>query len=272
MRVAIDFGATNTDVVVHDSQLHYWTVPSEGRPDAARILAILAAGGLAIDDVGAIAVTGGDHGALPAQVAGRPVRRIGEMDAIGRGGLAMAGLTAAAVASAGSGTAIVAAALEGCRHITGTGVGGGTLLGLGRMLLGTADPGAIDTLARQGRHAGVNLTIGDVIGESIAGLPADTTAVNFGKLARAALSPSREDLAAGLVNMVGQVIAVVAISAARSQQLEQIVLIGHLADLPSVRETVAQVGQFYGAPMIFPEQPGYATVLGALLASERAGV
>jgi len=64
------------------------------------------------------------------------------------------------------------------------------------------------------------------------------------------------------------VIGVVAINAARSQSLEHIVVIGHLADLSSVRTTIAQVGEFYDAPITIPQGGGYATALGALLAAE----
>ena len=52
------------------------------------------------------------------------------MRAIGRGGLALAHLESALVTSAGSGTACVAATMAGSHHVTGTGVGGGTLVGL----------------------------------------------------------------------------------------------------------------------------------------------
>ena len=269
MRVAIDFGATNTDAVVRDASLRYWTIPSQGRPDEARVRAVLQAGTVDLEAVSSIAVTGGDQRTLPATIKGRPIIRVGEIDAIGQGGLALAGVEAAAIVSAGSGTAVVGATRERCWHITGTGVGGGTLLGLGRMLIGNADPGDLDRLAHAGRHAGVNLTIGDVIGGQIAGLPADTTAVNFGKMATSDEQPAPQDIAAGLVNMVGQVIGVVAISAARSRNLERIVVVGHLVDLDSVRATIAQVGEFYGAPIEFAPQPGYATVLGALLAGEK---
>ncbi len=269
MHVAIDFGATNTDAVVRDASLRYWTIPSQGRPDEARVRAVLQAGAIELEAVTSIAVTGGNQRALPPTIMGRPIIRVGEIDAIGQGGLAQAGLEAAAIVSAGSGTAIVGATRERCWHITGTGVGGGTLLGLGRMLIGNADPRDLDRLARAGRHAGVNLTIGDVIGGEIASLPADTTAVNFGKMAASGEQPSAEDIAAGLVNMVGQVIGVVAISAARSYNLEQIVVVGHVVDLDSVRATIAEVGDFYGAPIQFAPQPGYATVLGALLEAEK---
>jgi hypothetical protein len=60
----------------------------------------------------------------------------------------------------------------------------------------------------------------------------------------------------------------VAINAARSQSFATIVVIGHLADLASIRATIAQVGEFYGAPITLPVGGGYATALGALLAAE----
>jgi type II pantothenate kinase len=267
MEVAIDFGASNTDAVARggDGELRRWTVASQGRPSVELIRAVLAAADIAAAELTGLAVTGGDQSGLPEQLAGIAIQRIPEVQAIGRGGLAAAGLMAAAVVSAGSGTAVIAARPEGCQHISGTGVGGGTLLGLARLLIGTAEPQIIDALARAGNHAGVNLTIGDVVGEeAIGSLPADTTAVNFGKLARQALTPSRPDMAAAIVNLVGQVIAVVSINAARSQQFEDIIVIGHLVDLASVRTTIEQVGGFYGARIHVPAYCGYATALGAL--------
>jgi type II pantothenate kinase len=67
------------------------------------------------------------------------------------------------VVSAGSGTAIVAGRGDQYAHITGSAVGGGTLLGLARLLLGTADPQEIDGLALQGDPNGVDLSLADVI-------------------------------------------------------------------------------------------------------------
>lgn len=269
MSVAIDFGATNTDAVARiGDELRRWTVPSEGQPDEQRVRAVLAAGHVDLADVAWIAVTGGDRSALPIAIEGRPIRPISEVEAIGRGGLALAELDSAAIVSAGSGTAVVAASPLGYHHISGTGVGGGTLMGLGRLLVGTADAQALDALARAGTHTRVNLTIGEIVGGAIGTLPPDTTAVNFGRLARQALSPNRADLAAGLVNLVGQVIGVVAINAARSKGLDPIIVIGHVADLASVRATIMQVGEFYGASIVIPEGGGLATALGALLAAE----
>ena len=264
--VAVDFGVSNTDVVVGDATgTRHWRLPSEGQPDAARLRAVMAAGGVAPADVEWIAVTGGNRSAIPAALDERPVHRVEEVQAIGRGGLALSGLERAVVASAGSGTAMVVADAQGARHVTGTGVGGGTLVGLSRLLVGTVDPHEIDTLARAGTDTTHNLMIGEVLGQAIGSLPPETTAVNFGRVARHAVDASREDAAAALVNLVGQVIAVIAINAARAQQVEHAVIVGHLTDLPSIRRTFGLVANFYGASLVVPEDGGQATALGALL-------
>lgn len=263
---AVDFGASNTDVVIHDgATVRHWRVPSEGHPSDDRVRAVLAHGGVTPADVRWIAVTGGNRTTLSATLEGRPVHQVAEVQAIGRGGLALTGLERAAVASAGSGTAVVAAGPDEFRHISGTGVGGGTLVGLARLLVGTVDPREIDALAQAGSDTALNLTIGEILGQAIGSLPPETTAVNFGRVARHTVEASRQDTAAALVNMVGQVIAVIAINAARAQQLTDTVIVGHLTDLPSVRRTFELVGQYYHAAIRIPEGGGKATALGALL-------
>lgn len=263
---AIDFGASNTDVVVDDGDtLRRWNLPSQGQPDEARVREVLAAGALTPSDVAWIAVTGGNRERLPALIDQRPLYKIDEVRAIGRGGLALARVDRGLVTSAGSGTAVVSADPDGARHITGSGVGGGTLVGLGRMLLGITDPHELDRLARAGSPTGLNLTIREILGGAIGTLPPDTTAVNFGRVARHPVDATPADTAAALVNMVGQVIAIIAVNAARATQQEHIIIVGHLSDLQSVRETFALVGQFYGATLQVPEFGGYATATGALL-------
>jgi type II pantothenate kinase len=263
---AVDFGASNPDVVIHDgTSVRHWRLPTEGQPSDARVRAVLAHGGVAPADVAWIAVTGGNRTALSPSLDGRTLHHVPEVQAIGRGGLALAGLERAAVASAGSGTAVVAAGPDGARHVSGTGVGGGTLVGLARLLLGTVDPREIDALACAGTDTAHNLTIGEILGQAIGSLPPETTAVNFGRVARQAVHASREDTAAALVNMVGQVIAVIAINAARAEQLTDTVIVGHLTDLPSIRRTFQLVGQYYHAAIHIPEDGGQATALGALL-------
>lgn len=272
---AIDFGISNTDAIACVAgELRYWTRPTAGQPDPDLVRAILAKGGVELSSLRRLAVTGGRHRLLPDQIGDCAVVRVGEVEAIGRGGQALSELpkedsaAPVLVVSAGSGTAVVEARGDRYTHVTGTGVGGGTLLGLSRLLLRTTDPREIDALAQRGDPNGADLSLADVVSGPIGQLPADATAVNFGRLARHDLAVSREDLAAALVTLVGQVIGLIAINAARAQQVERIVVTGHLIDMPSVRDALKQVGDIYGARITLPPNAGYGTALGALLRSE----
>jgi type II pantothenate kinase len=266
-RAAIDFGISNTDVVVGMAGAErHWTLPSQGVPNAARVAEVLAAGAVTLDQIDELAVTGGRSRELPDRLGNTVVVAVGEMAAIGRGGqlAAAADATPLLVVSCGSGTAAVSARGQDYAHVSGTAVGGGTLLGLSRLLLGTVDPREIDSLAASGDRNGVDLALKDVVGAGIGLLHEDTTAVNFGRIGRDDFEPRREDIAAGLVTLVGQTIGLIAINAARAQQLERIVLIGRLLDLPTLRDAVLKVGDLYGTRLDVLPDPGYVTALGAL--------
>jgi len=269
---AIDFGISNIDAVACiDGYLRHWTQPAGGRPGAELAQSVLAAGRVDLASLQRLAVTGGRHRLLPGRIGDCAVVSVNEVQAIGRGGQALAepatqdSAPSILVVSAGSGTAVVAVESGECAHVTGAGVGGGTLLGLSRLLLHTVDPGEIDALAQQGDPNGADLSLADVTNGPIGQLPADATAVNFGRLARRALAVCREDLAAALVTLVGQVIGIVAINAAHARQIERVVVTGHLIDMNSVRRVLEEVSNIYGLPIILPPEAGHATALGALL-------
>jgi len=268
----IDFGISNIDVVtVVDGVINIWKQPAASDPTPALVADLLGACDVGLDSLDQLAVTGGRHRLLPDVIDGLPVVSVGELAAISRGGQAMAGLTRATletpllIVSAGSGTAMMAARGHDYQHVTGSGVGGGTMLGLARLLLGTVDPISIDRLALAGDANGVDLALSDVVMGPIGSLPPDTTAVNFGRLAHHDFTPGREDLAAAIVTLVGQVVGTLAINAARSQQIEQVVFTGHLTDMASMRANMERVGDFFGLPLTVLPDAGHATALGALL-------
>lgn len=272
LSAAIDFGISNTDIVAQvNGALRRWTEPYTGHPDPDQVRAILAKGEVDLTDLAILAVTGGRHRLLPAKIGNCVVQSVGELEAIGRGGQAMAALPdedalqPLLVVSAGSGTAMIKAQGRTYTHVTGTAVGGGTMLGLGRLLIGTIDPRAIDELAQAGNSNGVDLSLADVITGPIGTLPAEATAVNFGRLVRSPEPPTRADLAAGIVTLVGQTIALIAVNAARSLPTSQVVITGHLIDMVTMRRMVAAVGALYGQTFHMPVDAGFATALGALL-------
>ena len=273
LHAAIDFGISNTDVIARkDGVLTRWNEPYLGDPDAASVRAILAAGGVNLDDLTHLAVTGGRHRVLPDQIGQTQVVKVNEVQAIGRGGQAILGLTGAAreiplmVVSAGSGTALIKAQGDSFAHVSGTAVGGGTMLGLARLILGTGDPVEIGALAAAGDRNGADLSLADVITGPIGALPADATAVNFGRLGQRSFhgQVKREDLAAALVNLIAQTIGLITVNAAKAHDCQRIVMTGHMLDMAYFREILGLVGVYYATQMDMPDCPGCATALGAL--------
>jgi type II pantothenate kinase len=272
MHAAIDFGISNTDAVaLVNGELRRWTRIADGAPTHDRVRQILGHGSVELDELSSLAVTGGQHRTLPTILGGTAVHAVPEVTAIGRGGQALATsggddfATPLLVVSAGSGTAVISARGDTYAHVTGTGVGGGTLLGLGRLLLGTTDVAVIDTMAMRGDPNGADLALRDVVSGPIGSLPPDATAVNFGRLARLTTPPNPDDLAAALMTLVGQVIAITAINAARAERIERIVMMGHMTDMPSLRRVIDQVGEYYGMRVLLPANGGFGTAIGALM-------
>ncbi len=215
-----------------------------------------------------IGVTGGRYRDLPDEVDGFRIKKVDEMRALGLGGLALAQIDAALVVSAGTGAAMVSARPMGIEHVTGSAVGGGTLLGLSKLILKTDDVQEIDRLAMDGDASAVDIMLNEAVGGEVGRLPANANAVNLGKLDRDN-GFSRENLAAGLVRLVAQVISVIAINAADASGLEAIIMVGHLMDLQSIRKEVNLVGEFYQKTFIVPDNPGFGTVRGVLEALKR---
>lgn len=213
-----------------------------------------------------IIVTGGRSGDLPDSIADVPIQKIHEVDAIGRGGLALGELSEALVVSCGTGTAMIAARAGACAHVAGTAVGGGTLIGLGQLLLSETQPVEIDALARAGAHSKVDLLLSEALGGGFGQLSADAVASNFGKV-HAGSAPARADVAAGLVTMIAQTIALIAINAARAESLRDVVLVGRLASLPSIAAVLLQTSGLFGLTFQAPAQGGYANLTGALAAA-----
>ena len=82
---------------------------------------------------------------------GLPVTKVNEFDAIGIGGTSLAGKENALVVSLGTGTAIVSVTGDKITHVSGTGLGGGTLRGLSRHMLGVSSLETLEAMARARR-------------------------------------------------------------------------------------------------------------------------
>lgn len=269
-RIAVDIGMSNIDLVLEpcfdgqkQSGLQMFVLENRYEQAVDQVRQALAVMGDTLTPDSLIGVTGGHYRDLPEVLDGFRLHKVDEMCALGWGGLVAAQREAGLVVSAGTGTAMVAARGDLVSHVTGSAVGGGTLLGLSRLILGTSDVEEIDRLALSGDAAAVDIMLTEAVGGEVGRLPAYANAVNLGKLIGGG-DFRREDLAAGLVRLVAQVIAVIAINAADAAGMSDIIMIGHTMDLLSVQKEIALVGEFYQRVFIMPEDPGFATARGVL--------
>jgi type II pantothenate kinase len=262
--IAVDIGMTNIDLVVEmDSILERRMLANRRKTALGQLRQALRGVEEFVSPGMTIGVTGGRYRDLPKEVDGFQILKVDEMLALGRGGLAMTNLKSGLVVSAGTGVAMVSAAPDGIEHVTGSAVGGGTLLGLSKLILGTDDVSEIDDLAMAGDASAVDIMLTEAVGGQIGRLPSKANAVNLGKLDRQE-GFTQENLAAGLVRLVAQVIAVIAINASNASGLEDMILLGHLMDLKSIRKEIELVGEFYGRTFTVPDYPGFGTVMGVL--------
>ena len=223
--------------------------------------------GLSLPDIGKVMMTGVGASFIKRDLYDLPCERVPEFQSIGLGGLYLSGLPEAIVVSMGTGTALIHAKRDGNGALTdylgGTGVGGGTLVGLSRRLLNIDNITHIEQLCEGGDLSNVDLRVRDISREGqFTGLNDNLTASNFGKLSDLA---SKSDIALGIVNMVSETVAMMAIFAARNFGLKDIVLTGNLTTIAPVRRTFEGLCQPFGVNFIIPELSQYGTVIGAAL-------
>lgn len=220
---------------------------------------------ISLSDIDKVMVTGVGAAFLGDNIYGIETVHVNEFAANGKGGLYLSGIDEAVIVSMGTGTAYVYAngKTKEYVHLGGTGVGGGTLVGLADKLLGVHSVQNVASLALGGNLENIDLRISDITENDISPtLKNNTTASNFGKISDLA---SREDIALGLLNMVYETIAMMAIFSARTKGIRDIILIGNLAVLPQSKEIFDKLKNMFNVNIIIPENAAYGTVIGAAL-------
>ena len=223
----------------------------------------LSGNGLSLENVRRVALTGVGASYEEGGVFHLPTRRVDEFSASGTGALALSGRESALVVSMGTGTAFLWVERgKRVEHLCGSGIGGGTLGGLCRKLVGMERFGSIKKLAEQGDLGRVDLTIRDLTRNPAVTLDPTLTAANFGNLAEDA-TPA--DLAAGTVNLVLQAIGTMTVLACRCCDTKTVVLTGSMTTLPQAGENFRNFEKLYDIHYIIPESATFATAIGAAL-------
>ncbi len=264
--VGLDIGGSTTKIIgLASGQLISKELVKASDPLASAFGALgkfISQNNLELDAVERVMVTGVGASYLRGNLLGIPTFKTDEFMAIGLGGLYVSGLDEAVVVSVGTGTAIVRANGRGVEHLIGSGVGGGTMLGLSNRMINVRDFATFNQLAENGDLTHIDLTIGDIMREGFAGLPQETTASNFGRISDSA---THEDIALGIVNLVFQSVGTAAVLAARYSQLDQIVFTGNLTLMPAGKRVLATFSDLYNVKIVVPEIAEFATAIGAAL-------
>lgn len=215
-----------------------------------------------ISDIERLMITGVGASFPSGDLLGIHTIHVQEFLATGLGGLYLSSLKHAVVVSMGTGTAFVDATPDVVRHIIGSGIGGGTVLGLANRILNVRDFDLMIDLAASGSLQRIDLSIGDISCIEIPGLSMETTASNFGKLADDA---SRDDLALGIFNLVFQSIGTMAVLAARTTGLKDVVFTGQMTKVPQCKELFSAFSKLYPVNFHVPDLAEYATAIGAAI-------
>jgi type II pantothenate kinase len=267
MTVGLDIGGSTTKIVgVDDGAAPVCVTVRASDPITSAAGAVgkfLSIAGKRMADIDRLAVTGVGATFIGGDVLGIEVVSIDEFRAIGLGGLRLSGEKKALVVSVGTGTAFVRADGRDIRHVGGSAVGGGTILGLCSRLAGISDFDAIVEAAAGGKLENVDLALGDISRAAVGNLPADATASNFGKVSERA---SSEDLAAGVLNMVFQTVGMIAVMAARAEDCSCAVMVGRSTRMPLAKTVFDMLSKLYELRFVVPELAEYATAIGAALA------
>ncbi len=268
MTLGIDIGGSTTKIVgVREGKIIQPLVVEANDPVASASGAMgkfMAVNNLDFNNLDRIMVTGVGASFLGDSLLGLPIHKVDEFKALGHGGLFLSGLTKAIIVSMGTGTAYVKAHGKCIRHLGGTGVGGGTISGLSKIMVNLSSIDSIIEAAGKGRLDLVDLSVDDISQTEIGNLPGTITASNFGKLSDQA---SRDDLCKAILNMVFQVVGMMGIFAARTEKDQDIVLSGKLVDIDQARNTFAELEKLYNVRFHLPEYATYCTAIGAAISS-----
>lgn len=222
---------------------------------------------LSLDDIDKVMVTGVGSSFMSGPIYSLSCSPVPEFAAVGLGGLYLSGLDEAIIVSMGTGTALVHAKKTergtDINYLGGTGVGGGTLIGLTNKMIGVNTVESIEKICEDGDLDMVDLRVGDISNNtSYSEVNKHLTAANFGKLSDLA-TPA--DIALGIANMVAETVAMMAIFAARGKSVGDVVLIGNLTRMKPIQDAFSNLNSIFDVNFIIPERASFGTAIGAAL-------
>jgi len=182
-------------------------------------------------------------------------------------GIALGGFL---LTNVGTGTSIHYIGEERCSRIGGSGVGGGTIVGLSRLLTGARDYESIVAIASGGERGYADLKVSHIYEGVTPPINGDLTASNFGRVPApqdGKPTPIREaDALASVIGMVGETVATVSVHAAGQYGTTDVVYIGSsfYGNQP-LKDAVESYTRFRGGEPYFLAGGEFSGAVGAML-------
>lgn len=217
------------------------------------------------EDIECIIATGTGTSFLGGSIDNIKIFKVDEFIAIGYGGIILSKLKDAIITSIGTGTTIVHSDLNINERLGGTGLGGGTFVGLSNALLqNRLKDRDIKTflelidMAKKGDRFNVDLSIGDISKLSIGNMSKDITAANFAAINK---EFNEYDLVAGVSNMVLENISLI-VKAVNKNDLP-IVYIGTMVTDDFVKNRLKEIANYTKNCIYFVDNADFAIAIGA---------
>ncbi|MCO7127274.1 type II pantothenate kinase [Sporolactobacillus shoreicorticis] len=148
----------------------------------------------------------------------------------------------------------------------GTGVGGGTLIGLSGLLTGVYDYSKLIQCAEHGKRDSIDLTVARIYEGETPPIPGDLTASNFGAASAESISPSPADQVASVIGLVAETVTSLSVLAAQKAEVKTVVYIGSsFVDNSLLQGIVTRYSRQWGLTPIIPEHGSFCGAIGAAL-------
>jgi type II pantothenate kinase len=165
----------------------------------------------------------------------------------------------------GTGTSYYYVTKNKSKRLLGSGVGGGTLMGLAKLLTATKEFQQIVSLAQKGDRSKIDLQVKDIYEPLEPPIPGHFTASNFGK-GIIDKSAAKEDILASLTGMIAETSMLIAVQAAGMYNVQEIVYIGGtLAGNSLLKNYLKEATTAFNCKPNFLEKGEFSGAIGALL-------
>ncbi|WP_144481067.1 type II pantothenate kinase [Cytobacillus oceanisediminis] len=165
----------------------------------------------------------------------------------------------------GTGTSWFTIDGEQYERVLGSGIGGGTFMGLGKMFTEADAFSDLVSLAAEGDKGNVDLLVKDIYHPEKPPIHGELTASNFAK-SQGITSSSPADKMASLNNMIAETLTLLTVQAASLHNIKQAVFIGStLAGNQLLRENLETYCKMSGIDPVFLEHGEFSGAIGAML-------